>query len=286
MEAWSTNDSRVVRRISRIEYERHDTIWTCEVAGEGNYVADGLVSANSGKSFSASLMLAYAIYQLSCLREPQTYLSSFPGVQLSSDADIVVMNASAAGADQAAKVVYSEVQDKIDASPYFKRYFPSDRKTGTEMEWWDAGVRFAAGNSQARSALGWNVYAFCVDEAAFGTQNEHKDTVRDLFLALNQRRRSRFSRMGMGGLFTSPGAESSFVEIMAADGDLAGSDVMVRRTTTWEAKNELVPGARVFLLDSDPNHPVVLETDLEWVSPGVARRDDGTIVRFGTHIAA
>ena len=45
-------------------------------------------------SFSATLSLLYALYQLGCMKKPAKYLSGFEGAgSLSGDAEIVLMNA-------------------------------------------------------------------------------------------------------------------------------------------------------------------------------------------------
>lgn len=244
----------------------------CFVAGIG-----------SGKSFSASVLIAYTLYQLNCLRKPQRYLSRFPGTDLSGDAEIVVLNASAAGARQSIKVVYGEVFEKVHNSPWFARHAPPYADKRSELEWPNR-IRFSPGTGNARSALGFNVFAFVIDEAAFGVENVWTDTnqVRDLFDALNQRRRSRFGNLGWGGLFTSPQSEHAYVELLAGEGAFSGSEVMVRRISTWEAKNQLTPGAGVFLLEVDPNSgPRIVEEDLTFIAPGLAQRKNGDLVRFG-----
>lgn len=244
----------------------------CFVAGIG-----------SGKSFSASVLIAYTLYQLNCMRKPQRYLSRFPGTDLSGDAEIVVLNASAAGARQSIKVVYGEVYEKVVNSPWFARHAQPYPDKRSELEWPNR-IRFSPGTGNARSALGFNVFAFVIDEAAFGIENVWTDTnqVRDLFDALNQRRRSRFGRLGWGGLFTSPQSEHAYVELIAGEGKNAGSEVLVRRISTWEAKNELVPGAPIFLVEVDPNAgPKIVDEGLIFVAHGLAQRPNGELVRFG-----
>lgn len=237
----------------------------------------------SGKSFSAALLLTYALYQLSCMRKPNRWLSTFPGVSMSDGTELVVLNASGAGARQAQKVVYGDVVSLVEASPYFRRPenepYPNKR---SELEFRNR-VRFSPGTGDVRSVLGFNTYAFVVDEAAFGHANEQADTdtVRDLFLGLNQRRRSRFGQMGFGGLFTSPQSESTYVEQLAGDSTSVNSDILVRRIATWEAKGELVPGASIFLLDRDPDAIRLLQAELIYCAPGVALAQNGDVVRFG-----
>lgn len=144
-------------------------------------------------------------------------------------------------------------------------------------------IRLSPGSSNFRTALGWNVFGFVVDEAAFGVGSgadggDRIDHVKELFGALDTRRRSRFGTLGFGGLFTSPGSEYAFVEVMG--GEDGGVSTMVRRTTTWDAQDQVKKGADVFLLDRHPDVTKVLDTHLVYVGPGVAQRPDGTIVRW------
>jgi hypothetical protein len=202
----------------------------------------------AGKSFSASLAMQYVIYQLSCLRSPQRWLSKFPGISISGDAEIVLMNASAAGANQAGKIVFGDAFEKIMAAPYFKYDFPPYGGGSSELLF-DHRIRLSPGTSKPETALGWNMFFFVVDEAGFGIESARMDYVEALFLGFNQRRRSRWSKMGGGGLYTSPGAEQSFIETLAGQGDDWDESIMVFRTTTWEAKGESKPGAHGFLFD-------------------------------------
>jgi hypothetical protein len=235
----------------------------------------------SGKSFSASLSLCYCLYLLGCLRHPQKYFNEFPGISLSGDAEIVLMNASAAGQKQASKIVYGEVFEKVEKSPFFMQHYEPYPGRASELEFPNR-VRLAPGTSQWQSALGWNLFGFVVDEAAFGIESERADYVKELFLALNQRRRSRFGKLGFGGLFTSPGSEHGFVEIIAGEGIGWDTTIMVRRISTWEAKDELQPGQRIFLLDRDPDHLKIVATDLIYLAPGKAQTTDGQLVTWHT----
>lgn len=134
--------------------------------------------------------------------------------------------------------------------------------------------------------LGYNMFAFAVDEAALGVESERADYVKELFSAFNQRRRSRFNRLGWGGLFTSPGSEQGFVEIIAGEGEEWDTSILVRRVTTWEAKDQLVPGSRVFVMDRHPDSARILTHDLLFVGndadSGLAICQDkaGNIVRL------
>lgn len=229
-----------------------------------NYVG----GIGSGKSFLASLSLAYGIYLVSIMRSPMKWMSRFPGVSLSADSEIVFMTASAAGADQSSKIVYREAFTRITESPYFlERFKFYDRKHSELL--FPNRIRLSPGSSSWRSALGWNVFMFVVDEAALGQVTERADYVAEMFNALNQRRRSRFGSLGAGMILTSPGTDTAYVEALARQGESWDHTMLVRRTTTWNAKGELKPGAQVFLLDRDPDRMRVLTSEpLVYISPG------------------
>lgn len=238
-----------------------------------------IAGLGSGKSFSAALLLVYAVYLLSCLRDPQRYLRGFPGVGIGPDAEIVALNASGAGLRQAKRIVYEEVAKKIEDSPYFQRYYPPLPGRSNDLEF-EHRIRFSPGTSEWRSVLGWNVFAFVVDEAAFGVESERADYVAELFRNLDMRRRSRFDHLGFGGLFTSPGREYGYVEDLARDAGNWDRSILVRRITTWESKGELRAGTPIFLLDTDPDALRVVEEELLYVRPGVAQRKDGALVFY------
>lgn len=249
------------------------------VPGEEHYLANGIWHHNSGKSFAGSLSIVYCLYVLSCMKRPARWLNRFPGVSLSHDAEIVLMNASAAGADQSRKIVYGEAFEKIISSPYFATYFPPyDRKTSELV--FPQRIRLSPGTSRWQSALGWNLFGFAIDEAAFGQETERADYVAELFNAFNQRRRSRFGRLGFGILMTSPGHDEAFIEGLAQQASEWDESTLVRRMTTWHAKEELQPGAEVFIFDRHPDKLRIVAQNLIYLRPGVLQAKDGSIIRY------
>lgn len=230
-------------------------------------------------SFLGTITLLYAIYQLGCLKKPARYLSSFEGAgSLSGDAEIVLANASGGGYKQAQKIVFAEALERVVKSPwYMTRYQPYEGRTELEFP---NRVRLSPVTSHWESMLGWNLYGFVIDEAAFGVESKRTDYIKELFQNANLRRRSRFGKAGFGGLFTSPGSEHGFIELLAAD--RRDPHILVRRTTTWDAKEELKPGAEVFLLSRDPDRVRIVEEGLTFVRRGVCTRADGSVVRYAS----
>ncbi len=242
-----------------------------------------IAGIGTGKSFSGALSISYALYLLSCVKRPARYFSRFPGVSLSEDSEIVVLNASAAGAEQASKVVFGDVVERILNSPYFAdNYSPNDRVRSELL--FPNRIRFSPGTSRWQSALGWNVFGFLVDEAAFGVESQRADYVGELFKALNQRRRSRFGSLGFGALLTSPSHDQAFVESMARQGTTWDTTMLVTRMSTWDSKGELQPGEKVFLFDRHPNRMRIIKTDLIYREPGVVEDTDGNEIRYRSEI--
>lgn len=242
-----------------------------------------IAGLGTGKSFGGALATLYVCYCLGCLRHPQTWLKALdPDCDLSGDSEIVLMNASAAGERQAAKIVFADIFNKVMASPFFQHDYPPFKKTN-ELEWSNR-VRLSPGTSQWKSALGWNLFFFVVDEAAFGLETERADYVKELFQAFNQRRRSRFGRQGGGCLLTSPGSEYAYVEVVAGEATDWDYTTMLWRACTWEAKEQLHPGQHIFLVDRHPDAARVVENDLVLEDLGAetgvgrARRPDGSLV--------
>ena len=242
-----------------------------------------IAGLGSGKSFGGALATLYVSYCLGCIYKPQLWLKRLdPDCDLSGDSEIVLMNASAAGERQAAKIVFADIFNKVMASPFFQHDYPPFKKT-QELEWANR-VRLSPGTSQWKSALGWNLFFFVVDEAAFGLETERADYVKELFQAFNQRRRSRFGHQGGGCLLTSPGSEYAYVEIVAGEADDWDYTTKLWRACTWEAKEQLTIGQHIFLVDRHPDAARVVENDLvledlgRETGVGRARRSDGSIV--------
>ncbi len=241
-----------------------------------------IAGLGSGKSFMGAIATLYVCYCLGCIHRPQLWLKRLdPDCDLSGDAEIVLMNASAAGEKQASKIVFAEIFQKVMAAPFFQQDY---QPYGTgELEWANR-VRLSPGTSQWRTALGWNLFFFVVDEAAFGLDTQRADYVKELFQAFNQRRRSRFGRQGGGLMLTSPGSEYAYVEVVAGEADEWDFTTKLWRACTWEAKEQLIIGQHIFLVDRHPDAARVVEKELvledlgEKTGVGRARRPDGSLV--------
>ena len=197
----------------------------------------------AGKSFLTSIANAYIVYRCLCLRDPQAYYGLAPG------STIAVVNFSVT-ARQAHKVVFSEVAARIDNAPCFRqRGFQRDYKIASELRWPQQGIVIFPGNSQATSAIGYNVLAAVVDEASFlpdveesvrvaGEGGDYRyDAAEELYNAIAKRILSRGNaRWRADSLFcmiSSPRYVDDFLERKAQEA-ATSSRVFHTRIPTWE----------------------------------------------------
>lgn len=197
----------------------------------------------TGKSFLTSVADAYIAYRVLCLRDPQEYYGFAKGSTLA------IVNFSVT-ATQAHKVVFSEVRERIDNAPCFQQPgFKRDTKIGSELRWPDSNVVIFPGNSQATSAIGYNVLAAVVDEASFlpdvdnsvrvaGVAGEYRyDAAEELYNAIAKRILSRgnrrFKRDSLLCMISSPRYVDDFLERKALEAR-HNPHIYHTRKPTWE----------------------------------------------------
>lgn len=239
----------------------------------------------AGKSFLTSIANAYIVYRLLCLRDPQAYYG------LAAGSTIAVVNFSVT-ASQAKKVVFGEVAGRIDNAPCFQRPgFRRDPSIQSELRWPDRGVVVFPGNSQATSAIGYNVLAAVVDEASFlpevegsvrvaGRSEGHRyDAAEELYNAISKRilsrGNSRWRRHSLFCMISSPRYVGDFLERKAAEAQTA-SHIYHSRLPTWAGVQKATLSGRTF---SDPVCGAVpVEYEEQFIrNPERARRDLGAV---------
>jgi len=167
----------------------------------GNY--EELIMTGSigyGKSFFATCVLTYVIYQMTCLRNAaETY-------GLASGSQLHIANLSARK-DTAQRVVFEGISDKLGLSPYFKEIGMEQRKDELRFP---GNIIVLGGESTDSSILGLNVVSAFVDETNFlrgqvskanKARHHFYSRAEQLYNALKARMQSRFlSRGNMPGL--------------------------------------------------------------------------------------
>ena len=95
-------------------------------------------------------------------------------------------------AQQAKSVVFTGIRNMVTGSPFFMQFNPSVL-TGTIL-FKQEKIILISGNSKATTALGYNVFAGVLDEAAFYMDNSERAVAQDIYESLQRRIVSRFGR--------------------------------------------------------------------------------------------
>lgn len=182
-----------------------------------------------GKSYLLSLIMSYICHCLLCLHDPSMYFTQ-RGHNISPGSKISIINASVTK-DNARKVVFSEVQNKIINNRWFMRHYqPDDRVTSElifdpipkrnkqRMEDLENGVIrknvcITPGSSSMGAMVGYSVFGGVMDEATLFRSQRGDDLADLVYSAMDRRIDSRFgSSMGMRVVAGSPLYIGDFLE--------------------------------------------------------------------------
>ncbi len=212
-----------------------------------------------GKSYLLSLIMAYIAHCLLCLRDPPSYFTD-RGHEISPGSKLSIINASISK-ENAKKVVFSEVQNKIVNNPWFMRNYPPNDRVTSELIF-DAVPRtnklrlidlengtirknicITPGGSSMGSMVGYSVFCGIMDEATL-FQSRRGDDLADLvYSAMDRRIYSRFgSSMGMRVIAGSPLYIGDFLERKEAEVTNVESKNIhphVVRRPIWDRKHPL-----------------------------------------------
>jgi len=165
---------------------------------EGDYIEAILTGAIGwGKSTFAEIAMCRMLYEISCLRDPQKVYGLMKG------SVIVLLNVGVT-LDNAKKVVFQGIKNKLHTSPYFMKEFPYDAWKTNELRFPNNVWVFpaVAGSS---GVIGYNVFGAVMDEVNFMSVVENSkavasggryDQADSLYKALIRRMKSRFMKRG------------------------------------------------------------------------------------------
>ena len=201
-----------------------------EALFNGNYTEAVFCQAiGSGKSFSSSIITAYMVYRLLCLRDPHTYLG------LARGSSIYFLNMSVT-AEQSKKVVFGEIKARIDNSPWFNKFYPPDPNVRSELRL-PKGIVIFPGNSKETCPLGYNIFGGVMDEAAWYNETDDHDVAENVFNALHSRIKNRFGDKGLLVMISSPRYVDDFIEKKMREAE-TNPNIFARRKMLWESKPE------------------------------------------------
>ena len=207
------------------------------------------------------------LYEISCLRDPQRVYGLMKG------SVIVLLNVGVT-LDNAKKVVFQGIKNKLHTSPYFVKEFPYDAWKTNELRFPNNVWVFpaVAGSS---GVIGYNVFGGVMDEVNFMSVVEnsksvasggHYDQADSLYKALIRRMKSRFMKRGkLPGILlqiSSSRYPEDFTErrlAQSADDPL----VFKRRYAQWDTLPEdRWSGKRFWIsLGDGTEAPRILETE-------------------------
>ncbi len=191
-----------------------------------------------GKSYKASQIITYLVYRILLLKDPQKLLG------LARGSSIYFINMSIRG-DQAKKIVFGEIKQRIENAPWFKRHgFLPDPNIKSELRF-PKNINVVPGNSKETFPLGFNLLGGVMDEAAWYTETESHDVAEEMFNALHNRIKNRFGNKGMLVMISSPRYVDDFIEKKMAEAKTNNRIYTVRKTS-WDSKPKyLFSGATI-----------------------------------------
>lgn len=182
----------------------------------------------SGKSFLAAVAICYLVHRTLCLRNPQAAYGLAPG------SSIAFMNMGL-NAQQARQVVFGEIRQRIENSPWFRGRFKPDPRVRTELRF-PKGVVVIPGNSAETFPLGYNLLGAVLDEASWYVDAElGRDVAEEIYTALQRRIRSRFRDAGLLVMISSPRYVDDFIQRKLRDAE-EDPTIYASRRAIWEVK--------------------------------------------------
>jgi len=192
-------------------------------------------SIGVGKTTAACIMMAYRLYQLMCMKDPQTFFHLSRGTQIV----VAFLNNTLASSSS---VGFETFQSFVKESPWFLKH---GTMSGVVNPVYcpKNGFKLVIG-SRPQHTLGMAVCLALLDEVSFSTGqdpvNYEKSKVMSLYTNIRRRTESRFLVQGrcygMTFLVSSKATESSFLEAYIADRVRKGDPIYVVDQPLWKVK--------------------------------------------------
>jgi hypothetical protein len=179
----------------------------------------------SGKDYLCSIIVAYLVYVLLCLRDPAKYFELAPGEYL----DIVNV---AYNADQAKKVFFAKFKERLYRWRWLKQNF--DVHEAGRRKWsankglpvveindleviFPRGIRCFSRHSQNESYEGLNVLVWLMDEASAFLSAAKKENAGAIYQTLRTSAGSRFGMRWIGFIISYPRHADDFTMTKVAE---------------------------------------------------------------------
>ena len=226
-------------------------------------------SIGVGKSFVASIVCLYVLYEISCMRDPHRSFGLSPG----SDISAVVFSVTE---DLAIKVIFENVATKVAASRYFQeKFYPNVLKKEVRFP---NNVRIAPKAANDTSALGMNVIMAIIDESNFLNRSKRRkivdpsqggvDRAEVIYNSLKRRMISRYQQRGrLPGMFviaSSKQSKTDFTERLIKQAQKEqDAGIFVRDYALWDMKPANYSPKKFWVLCGTDQLPSRILTDAE-----------------------
>lgn len=207
----------------------------------------------SGKDYTSTIIFAYVVYLLLCLKEPARYYGLAP------DSNIDLINV-AVNATQARHVFFKEFAKKIRNSPWFVGKF--NPKTDTVE--FDKYITVHSGHSEREAWEGFNLFMAALDEiSAFNLENssghQSAKTGADIYKMFRGSVDSRFAEFGKVILLSFPRFKGDYIT-SHYDSVIADKEVE-KKTHLFKIHDDLPDGLDVneFTIEWEEDHIVHYE---------------------------
>lgn len=196
-------------KIVSIEPLGEDYYWTFSVPDTGNYVGNGMISAQSGKDFVTSVGFARVAYLLLCLKDPAAYFGKPPG-------DTIAMLNVAINAKQAKNVFFRYFKQRIKLCSWFDGKYDTTQDSIT----FDKNIEAHSGHSEREAWEGYNFIVVVLDEiSGFATEAEsmtdgggREKTADAIYRMYRASVSSRFPKYGKLLLLSFPRYKNDYIQ--------------------------------------------------------------------------
>lgn len=145
-DAWSQYDGDVFwDKVTLVESAGVEEVFSLTAVDTHVYNSNMIYHVNSGKDFVSTVICAYIVYKLLCLRDPARYFGKPPGDSI----DIINV---AINAVQARNVFFNNFKKRLDNSPWFLGRY----KDKMDMVEFDKNVNVFSGHSEREAFEGYN----------------------------------------------------------------------------------------------------------------------------------
>jgi len=249
-------EGRYYDRVVSIEEIGEGEYWTRTVPDTGNYLGNGMLSANSGKDYTSAISCAYVVYLLLCLKDPARYYGK------PKNDPIHIVNI-AVNSDQARNVFFKRFAEIIKDCPWFDGKY-EQLKSPPSMEF-DKNVMVLSGHSEREAFEGLNlIYAVLDEISAFAlesnTGNEQANTASATYDTYSNSVTSRFAKFGKLMLLSFPRFKDDFIQTKYNEA-IAEKETL-QKTHTFKLKEDLPDGTpnNEFTIEWEEDHIIRYET--------------------------